>query len=427
MRNCLYILILQFGLLQAIQAQNSLEWYVQQGIESSPLLFGNKNLSEGNKLETERLKAFYTKPQIGISAYYLFSPIISHDGGKTEFQFNAENATNYYGYDLAATNGGQYSALLNITQPLFNGKSYRTAQEQLNISSEINDNNSRITARDIEKVITDQYILCLQDLKELASVKEMNVILADQQSVMDPLVQNGIYKRSDQLLLNIEVQNVKAQQALLNAKYKKDLLSLNILAGQSDTSTVILSPIDLSVDQLAENSGFVQKYTLDSLNLVAQQNLFELKYRPQLNVFANTGLNAVHAPTLPNRFGLSAGVSFTYNFFDGNQRSINRQRMKALQNGISFSKERFIQQNDAKKQQLLIELRSLNERVKILQKQLSEYDTLLEAYRQEMAAGQLSVINYITVLKNRSVSKRDLSLFEAQKLTLINAYRYWNW
>jgi len=41
--------------------------------------------------------------------------------------------------------------------------------------------------------------------------------------------------------------------------------------------------------------------------------------------------------------------------------------------------------------------------------------------------GQLSIITYITVLKNMISVKRDYYILEANDLLLANEYNYWNW
>lgn len=409
------------------KAQNNLSYYIIAARQNSPLINDNKNQSKANQLDAERLKALYTKPQIGVTANYLFSPIISTDNNKTSFELNSNGATNYFGYDFASTNGGTYQALLNVTQPLFNGQRYKTASEQLTVTSQINQNNSKLTEHDIEKIVTDQYILCLQDNKQTAYAEAMVKLLADQKDVLKKLVESSIYKQSDLTLLNIEHQNFLAQLTTFKANYRRDLMDLNILCGINDTALEQLQSIDLALNNTVSNSMFLEKYHLDSMNLVAQQKAFELKYKPQLNLFANTGLNAVYAPTIPNRFGISAGLSFTYNFFDGNQKAINQNKTEVLEQSVSFYKSNFITQNTIRKSKILTELQSYTDRISIADQQLKDYDVLLNSYKKEIISGQLSIINYTMVLKSMATVQRDYTLLFSQKQSLINAYNYWNW
>jgi outer membrane protein TolC len=426
MRIFVYITLLScctFPLL----SQNDLSYYINTARQNSPLINDNQTQSKVSQLEADRLKALYTKPQIGITANYLFSPIINLDDNTTKFEANSAGATNYLGYDFAAANGGQYQALLNINQPLFNGQKLKIVSEQTTIASEINRNNVKLTGHDIEKLVTDQYILCLQDSKQNEYAKGMLELLSEQKTVIQKLVAASIYKQSDLTLLNIEYQNFLLQSATYTAVYRRDLMDLNILCGINDTSLVGLKNIDLKPAASAQNSLFNEKYRLDSLNLVAAKNIFELKYRPQFSAIANTGLNAVYAPTIPSRFGANAGFTFTYNFFDGKQKYINRNKTDLLLKSVSFYRDNFITQNTVRKAKIMNELNSYTDRISITQQQLKDYDILLSQYKKEILTGQLSVINYVITLKNMATMQRDNSLLSTQQQLLINAYNFWNW
>lgn len=422
-------LILTIFIIVSISAnaQTNLSYYIASAKQNNPLINDNKNQTKTNLLEIERLKASYNKPQIGITANYLFSPIISTDNNKIAFRPNAESTTNYYGYDLASSNGGTYQAMLNVTQSLFNGKRYKTEREQLNVASQINENASKLTEHDIEKIVTDQYILCLQDNMQTKYAEAMTKLLSDQKDILTKLVESSIYKQSDLTLLNIEYQNSLAQLTSFKANYRRDLMDLNILCGVNDTALFQLQNIELTLNNVSSNSMFLEKYRLDSLSLFAKQNSFELKYKPQLNVFANTGLNAVYAPTIPNRFGISAGLSFALNFFDGNQKTINRNKTQVLEQSISFYKSNFITQNTIRKSKIITELQSYFDRKSIAEQQLKDYDLLLNSYKKEIVSGQLTIINYISVLKSMAMLQRDYTLLFSQQQSLINAYNYWNW
>jgi outer membrane protein TolC len=421
---CLLVLISSSSLLQA----QTLEFYIDQAKANSPLIQDNRNQSEAARLEADRLKAFYTKSQISLTGSYLFAPVISRDNGQSKLDLNPSGSTeNYSGYDLAASNGGVYQGLLNINQPLFNGVRYETAAEQVLIGAQINQNNIQLSAHDLEKFITDQYILCLQDYKQTEYLVNLIRIITDQKSMVSKLVENGIAKQSDLSLLNIEQ---KTQQTALNtfrATYRRDLMDLRVLCGITDTTYQVLEEIDLQPHEEVKTSRFTERYRLDSLNLIAAQKVFELKYKPVVSLFANTGLNAVYAQTIPNRLGLSGGVNFTMNLTDGKQRDITQQRTTVLMKTTQLYKNFFYNQNSVRKNRILTELKSIGERLTLTEDQLKEYQKLLEFYKQELSRGQISVINYITTLKNMAITQRDLVILKTNKALLINLYNYWNW
>lgn len=407
-------------------SQTDLIFYLDASKQNSPLINDNRNLSKVTQLEAERLKAFYTKAQIGLTANYLFSPIISSNNG-VGIDLNSKGADKYLGYDLSTTNGGQYQALLNITKPLFNENRYKTANEQLMIGSQIYENNSKLTAHDLEKVITDQYILCLQDNKQKQYAESMAKLLLEQQPILKKLVESSIYKQSDLTLFEIEYQNFLGQLSVFRANYKRDLMDLNILCGINDTTIVELKNVELILNKNIENPLFLEKYRLDSLNLLAQQKTFELKYKPQVSLYANSGLNAVYLLNIPSRLGFSAGLTFSYYFYDGNQKAINKSKTDILIKSISFYKDNFVTQNSIRKTKVLNELQSFTERTTIAEQQLKDYQFLLNTYKKEIISGQMSIINYITTLKNMAMIQRDFTLLSSQKQSLINAYNYWNW
>ena len=65
--------------------------------------------------------------------------------------------------------------------------------------------------------------------------------------------------------------------------------------------------------------------------------------------------------------------------------------------------------------------------VSFAEQQLKDYEVLLNSYKKEILSGQLSIINYTTVLKNMAIVQRDYTLLFSQQQSLINAYNYWNW
>ena len=429
MRMRIYLLssFLIFILSSSILYGQDLAFYIEQAKINSPLIQDNKNQSEAAHLETERLKAFYTKAQVTLTGSYLFAPIISRDNGKSELVLNSPGADKYSGYDIAASNAGVYQAMINWNQPLFNNNRFETSAEQVLISAQINQNTIQLTGHDLEKFITDQYILCLQDYKQTEYLKSLVKIISDQKNVVSKLVENGIAKQSDLSLLVIEQ---KIQLTALNtfkATYRRDLMDLRVLCGITDTTYQVLVNINLQPTEDVLVSRFAEKYRLDSLNLVAAQKVFELKYRPVVGAFANTGLNAVYAPTIPNRLGLSAGVNFTMNLNDGKQRNITQQRTAVLMRSTSLYKNFFYNQNSVRKNRILTELKSIDERLTLTEDQLTEYRKLLEFYKQELSRGQISVINYISILKSMTITQRDFVLLQTNKELLINLYNYWNW
>ncbi len=428
MRIFLIISFLIF-ILDNVQLQGQdLHFYIEQAKVNSPLIKENQNQIEAASLEVERLKALYTKAQINLSGGYLFAPVVATENGKNKLVLNPSGLEeDYFGYDNSSTNGGMYQGIINIDQPLFNGSRYEANKELTMVGSRINENNIELTTHELEKFVTDQYILCLQHYKETEYLNSLIEIINNQKNAVSKLVENGIAKQSDLSLILIEQKTLLTELNKFNTYYRSSLMDLRILCGISDTSYQVLENIDLQLSQDNSGSRFTYKYDLDSLSLAASQKVFELKYKPVVGVFANTGLNAVYAPTLLNRFGLSAGINFTMNLTDGSQRKIEQQRTEILMRSASQFKDFFYNQNSVRKNRIVEELKSTDERLILIQDQLNEYQRLLELYKLELMNGQISVFNYVSILKSVVMTQRDFVLIQTNKELLINLYNYWNW
>ena len=421
-----YILFL-FFCHNLIYGQNDLMFYINQAKQNNPFIKDNKNQSEANKIEIERLKALYSKAQVTINAGIAISPIINNDNGTTKFQISPSDATNYFGYDIAASNGGIYQGIVNVNQPLFYASKLKMASEQAAVTTQINQNTIKLTEHDIEKIVGDQYILCLQDLKQSDYIFQLTQLISEQKLVITKLVQSGLLKQSDLLVVTIEQQTQLNTLLLFKSTYRRDLMDLNILCGINDTNLIVLKEINLILNSTSTQSNFTEKFRLDSLNLLGTQKNFELKYKPQFNAFANAGLNGVYVPTLPNRFGFSTGLNFSIYIFDGKQKNLNKQKTDLLIKSTQSYKSNFITQNSIRKNKILSEISSLIERMLISTNQLNDYNQLLQYYKTEVIAGQQSVTNYITTIKNLAALQRDYVLMQTNKQFLINTYNYWNW
>lgn len=411
-----------------VHAQRALQDYLTAAQQNSPLIKDNQNLSKVNQLEVERLRAQFTKPVIGLNANYNFSPIIATDNNTT-IELNSKGSQKYYGYDLGLTNGGLYQGLVTVTQPLFYSERYKAYEEQANIYSQVNQNNIKLAVHDIEKYVIDQYILCLLDLQQSKYAEDMMNLLRQQKVIVQKLVAAALLKQSDQNLVNIEYGNFENLLMLNRANYRRNLMDLNILAGINDTSLVLLDTVYLTprTDISSFSSQYLQRFRLDSLNLTATQKVFETRYKPQVNVFANSGLNAANISTLPRRFGVGGGVSLIWNFYDGKQKDITRRKTNLLLQSVNSYRDNFLAINDVRKNKFLAELNSYNERGALLQQQLKEYQSVIDSYRRELLSGQQSVINMINTIRNMGIVQRDYSLLQTNQLLLINAYNYWNW
>ena len=407
--------------------QRDLNFYLEKAKENSPFIHKNQNDKKLVQLDMDQLKSIYSRPEVTAEAGVLFAPIISHDNNKNKFQLVTKDATDYTGYDLAATDGGQYQGIITVQQGLFNGSKLQTFAEKADIQNQISDNNIELTIHELENVVKHQYILCLKSEKQANNSLALEKELDDQVQTMKTLVLSAIYKQSDLMLLEITRQNYLQEYETYMAEYKSNVYDLNLICGIIDNEEVKLQDITFQQNLLlTTKSRFLTSYFLDSLSIAADQKISELKYKPQLSLFANGGMNAVYVPSF-NRFGFSTGLTFGMTIFDGNQREIERQKSIINLETLEFEKQKSREQNTIQKNYTLSQLNSLNSRISLANEQLEQYSKLLEMYKIQLGVAEISVMDYKYLIKEISTKKQETLLLEMEKQLVINAWNYWNY
>jgi len=407
--------------------QRDLNYYLLQARQNSPLIQKNKNDSKIIDLDLQQTERILKNPEVNLESNILFAPIITHTNNSNRLDLVSNGSDNYSGYDLGITNGGQYQAFLSLKQPLLGKSNLKVYSQRSDISKKQNDNSTSLTIHELEQLVSYQYILCVKSKVQIRNGELLMTQLDDQLNVMQKLVDNAIYKQTDLLLLQIERQNMELGNKSFEDDYKGNIFDLNLLCGIKDSSKTDIKELDIQLKpELSSASGFLTSYKLDSLGIVTDQNISELKYRPQLNLFANAGLNAEYLPTF-NRLGVSAGLTFSWNIYDGNQRKLERNKSMVNIQTLQFERSHFITQQNINKDKIKSQLSSLNERTALIENQLKQYDKLYTAYQNELKQGLISVMDFKNLLKDMTAKKQDYLLLKMEKQLLISSYNYWNY
>jgi len=423
-KTCILSLLLLpvFFVLRA--QQRDLNFYLDQAIINSPLINKNKNESKIVTLDLQQINSILCKPEVNLISGVMFAPIISHDNNSNRFELASAGATDYTGYDLALTDGGQYQAVVSVKQPLLTGSRYKTYANKASISSQINDNNIALTVHELEQIVGYQYILCIKSKMQINNELSLLKELDEQVKRLQRLVENAIYKQTDLMLLEIEVQNYESELKMLQGEYMANIYDLNLICGIRDTSMVDLREIDFVLKpDIILNSGFLTAYKLDSLNLIADRSINDLKYKPQLDLFADAGLFAAYLP-YPGRIGFSTGITLSWNIFDGHQRNIQREKSYINLQTIEFEKKNFLTQNDISKNKIMNQIEAIDQRLRLYEQQADQYDKLYNAYSRELSLGEASVMDFKNLLKDIAAKKQESLMLKMERQLLINSYNY---
>lgn len=410
------------------EKSDGLEYYIRAAKENSPLIKDCRNRAEIQDVELQRLDAMYRHSRLEADGEYLFVPVISRDGGQTSFKWNAQNGDDYWGYDLGESSGHLHAGV-TWTQPLLGGSRYKAAKEASEITRRIVDNEISLEEHQLERTVTERYILCLLDKIQVSYADSVAELLSRQMLAVGKLVGNGLAKQSDIRLLEIEIDSNDEYREAMLQDGRSHLADLNLICGVGSAEGLNIADISVvETSFLADGSSrFDEKFRLDSLDAAMSLKTYRLQYLPHLDLFAGGGMQTGAFRGWYRHFGVSAGLSFSWTIFDGRQRRLKERQTRLQQQTINAYRENFGHQRNTHIQQCLEELAGFDRRESAMERQIEEYDAVLSAYEKEIAAGQVSVLDYITVLRRLIQARRDYMLLKTNRQLAVVAYNYWNW
>ncbi|MGA8854974.1 MAG: TolC family protein [Christiangramia sp.] len=455
----LFSLIFIFSLQSIFSQENSLDYFLNAAEKNNPALLQNSNLQKIGDFESQLINA-ENSFQVDVTSEVMVAPFFDSNGHFIEV--TTTPSRNAYGYAEPVSNGALYSTQLNIAKDIFN----RSKVQNLLFQNKLNNTAIRLSNEDvkhqIQKNVTEAYIQVYQLQLKQQLTKELISDLENRLKVVELLVKKGLLMQSDYLLLQLEIENKKLELQQSQNNLNSNLLRLNNAVGLKTTElqnlaepelqldpsldaylTNISSEVNPATDSLEMNQMefaneikpklpndsiyYERKFKNDSLQLVAEQQVFENKYRPQLTAYGNTGLNAVEWDRLSHNIGFSAGLKLTVPIYDGGQRNI-----KHRQNELKFQNlEVQLKNQEVKRENTLQSLREQMASVKtgmgLIKAQLEKQKNIMEIYKGKMVQGQVSIIDYLKVVENYKVNLETQLQMRINLWLLQNEYNATNW
>jgi len=386
----------------------SVEDYISWGLKNSPLLYDYNNQKLAGKIDSLLLLATY-KPQVNQLTQAIHYP--SGSG---------------WGYDEAITNGGTYSSLVSVTQPLFSKKRIGGQLQAIDLLNQALKLNSKITILDLKKSITAQYLNAYADFNQSQFNQSVFELLNKEQNTVKALVDKGVYLITDYMNLQISIRSQSIAISQSSIQLKNDLAILNFLCGISEKQEIKLIKPDLQVlnNYGPENSPVFAQFRIDSLKNRNSRQLIDLNYRPKFNIFADGGFNGIAPQNIPHNFGASVGVNFTVPIYDGKQRKLQYEKIDLAENTRIYYKQFYSSQYKIQFDQLNNQLNMTEHLLVEIRNQLTEQEHLIELYRTELEKGLVRFLDFITVFNNYTATKATYLVTEMNRLQIINQLNY---
>ena len=398
----IFTILALFSTATIFAQKYDLTYFLNQAEKNSATIKENQNLLKIGDLQSEIIKAQNSGLLVNATSDVLFAPFFDSNGKAIEV--TTTPSANAYGYDAGITNGGLYSAQINITKNLFN----RTSVGNLLLQNKVLNNSISLNSEDFRhnliKNITDSYIaiyqLQLQREFQIATISDFKNRL----KVVELLVKKGILQQSDYLLLQLDIdtKQIELQQTSTNLEISKSQLQT-----MSGMQKVEINQIEIPLVSALNflDKPFIQKkFENDSLQIMANQKVFENQYKPQISLYGNAGLNAVEITDMYRKIGASAGVRLSIPIYDGHQRKVNAQQNLLRTENLSSYKEISDLQRENNITQIITQISENEKALALLQNQQRKYEQILEIYKGKLVQGQISIVEYLNLMQTYRMS-----------------------
>ena len=407
-RRIFLVFFLSFLTLLAFNQTRNLEFYLDQGIHNSPLLNDYRNQIRSASSDSLLIRAA-KNPLVEVKSQLLYAPSYRN-----------------FGYDEIVTDQGNYTAVMGISQPLFNKREINNKYEAVDIQKRTLNNSSQISINELKKVITEQYLTSFASYTDFLFNRNFLELLEKENVIVKQFVNNGIAKQTDYLSLLVETQSEEMLVTQIKSQYRKDLMLLSQLCGLNDSTWYELTDPRIEMKgapDITKSPAYIQ-YKIDSIRIENEKTAIDIRYKPKINWFADVGFLTSNPWNFYNHFGYSAGVSLNIPVYDGKQRGIEKQKLGFNENSRQAYQDTYYKQYFQQIQQLNLELSSLNEMSSLVENQLRTSEQLLSTLKEQLETGIIQMTEYINAIKNFKTTSRSINLIKMQKLQVINEMNF---
>ncbi len=382
--------------------------FLATAYQRSPLLGDLRNQVAQNRLDSLRRKAQNGVQVAGIGAAVL-TPVVTNRNGEQVL-----------GYDQAVSNGGNYASFGQATKPILNRFQLQTDYRILGNQGLVLRNTGALSQLDLRRSVTDQFLTAYAAQLQLDFSRTLLAQLRQQDGQLRQLVNAGIFKQTQYLsfYLSVRTQEVTVEQNRL--VYRRELGTLRYLAGVGDTALLALTPPEAPTHRglAGFNSITQRRYSLDSLRNVLDHQAVDASYRPKLSAVLDAGIQSSQPALLAlgHSTGFGAGFLLALPIFDGHQRQLQYQRIDLSEQSRRGYRQFLTVQRQQQYDQLRGLVRASQALAARIREQLRVAEALVGAAQQQLATGDVLILDYLNLVTSYRTLQFSLSQAETDRL-----------
>jgi outer membrane protein TolC len=403
----LIIIVLHFCCQGQVRTLNE---YVELAKQNSPLLRGYQSQVLSLQLDSQILRAGL-RTQVNFLGNFMYAPTIAG-----------------FGYDPAISNVANLAALMQATRNFFSTGNIASQYRAISLQSRALRDTILLSQKDLVRTISDQYITAYGDLLTMNYSKSLFDLLQGESDALKKLAQASIIKQTDYLAFDLTLKQQELTYMQANIQYSADYLTLNFLAGISDTTIGMLEEPRLadSIPHDFYSSVFYRRYVTDSLRIENERRIIYYSYRPTIGAFVDGGYNSSLQDMPYKNFGFSFGVNVKVPIYDGHQKKYKLQKLDIEERTRLYNKDFFVRQYNQQIAQLNIQLHATELLFQNISRQVEYSRTLINAYGRLLETGDVKVTDFVTAITTLLNAQNTYRQNLISRLRIMNQINYWN-
>lgn len=408
-RHIKFILIGIFFIRILNGQQQNLDYFLNLGLQNSPLLKDYSNRIKSGLIDSMRIKAG-SGIRVNASSVNSYAPVIRG-----------------WGYDEVKTDIAALSAIVQISKEITWNKNQLNKYHAIRLQNKSALLEGSLSARDLKKTIISRYILAYGNQQYYKLNSEVLGVLREEEQIIKKLTENGFYRQTEYLsfVVNIRQQELVTEQ--FNFQFKADFETLNYLCGIFDTTRYALADPGLTSNPPTRirNTLFFRQFIIDSLKLINSDRQIDFEYQPKLSLFGDGGYLSSLAVTPWKNFGISAGMTLTVPVYDGRQKQMQHNQVSIIESTRSSYQDFFESQYSQQIVLLEHQLSSIDQMAKKILEQQKYSRALIDANRVLLNSGDIAVSDYILSVNNYLNANNMLIENTIERWKIINDLNYW--
>ena len=409
MKSFLFVLLF-FQNFCCFAQTKDLDYFIGRARQNSPLIREYQSQIQSLGIDSQLLKSALG-PQVNFLSSNSYAPVIAG-----------------WGYDEAITNIANISALVQANRNFLTKANIAGRYRAIALQKQALIDTILLSAQDLVRLVTDQYITTYGDLLTRDFIKEVYDLMVREEIVIKKLTEASVYKQTDYLAFFVTMQQQELGFLQADIQYQTDYLTLNYLSGLMDTTIERVDKPVLSDTVTTDffNSVFYKRFDTDSLRLANEKEMIKYDYKPRIGAYTDAGYNSSMQTTPYRNFGFSLGLSLTIPIYDGHQRQLKESALDIRERTRVMNRDYYVSQYQIQVQQLRIQLRSIDQLVSKINKQIEYARTLMIANGKLLETGDITMKDYVTAVNSYLGAKNFLVQNNISRLKILNQIAYWN-